>query len=158
MRTLIILVSLIAVAATVGTIVVGLDSFEGIVVEKPYEAGLAWDQTQHNKAKLGWTVTPKNPLFKTGTNELSLVIADKHRTPLTDAVVFVTVSRPSTRAYDRKYPMVRQPDNSYRASIDLPLRGNWDLMTDIEYRSDHASFKNTAYADQAASVEVHHAR
>ncbi len=150
MRTLITLVCIIGLAATIGTIVVGMNSFEGIVVEKPYEAGLAWDQALQNKEKLGWTVNLQNPSFKTGRNELSLLIIDKNRARLADAVVLVTVSRPSTRQYDKTYAMAQQPDNSYRAFIDLPLKGNWGLISDIAYRGDHASFKNVAYAEQGA--------
>ncbi len=150
MRTLITLVCIIGLAATIGTIVVGMDSFEGIVVEKPYEAGLAWDRTMQNKAKLGWTVILQNPQFKTGQNELSLLIIDKNRAPLTDAVVHVTVSRPSTRQYDKTYSMARHSDNSYHASIDLPLKGSWDILSDIDHRGDHASLKNAAYAEQGA--------
>lgn len=152
MRTLIVLVCILALAATIGTIVVGLKSFEGIVVEKPYEAGLAWDQTRQNKEKLGWTVTLQNPLFKTGYNELSLLIMDRHQARLADAVAFVTVSRPSTRAYDKKYSLVRQPDMSYRAAIDLPLMGNWDIISEIDYRGDHAGFNNVVYAEQETGM------
>jgi nitrogen fixation protein FixH len=151
MRTLITLVCIVGLAATIGPILVGLDSFEGIVVEKPYEAGLAWDRTMQNKAKLGWTVTLQNPQFKTGRNELSLLVIDKNNAPLTDAVVHVTVSRPSTRQYDRTYSLAQLSDkNSYRAFIDLPLKGGWDLVSEIDHRGDHASFRNTAYAEQEA--------
>ena len=150
MRILIIFACILALAATLGTIVVGMVSFEGVVVEKPYDTGLAWDQTRLNKVKLGWTVSLRNPGFTTGINDLSLLITDKHGAPLADAVVSVKISRPSTVAYDKIYSLVRQPDSMYHAFIDIPLKGNWDVITDIVYRGDNASFTNTALAEQVA--------
>lgn len=153
MRILIIVITVLVFAATLGTIVIGVESFEGVVVEKPYEAGLAWDQVRQNREKLGWIVTPLNPLFKIGSNELLLKITDSHGVPLSDAVVRVTVSRPATRDYDKTYVLERQPDNTYRAAIELPLKGNWDLVSDIHCRGDHAEIKNIAYAEAASKEE-----
>jgi nitrogen fixation protein FixH len=47
-----VIVSVLALAATIGALVIGMKSFEGLVVEKPYETGLAWDEIQKQKAKL----------------------------------------------------------------------------------------------------------
>jgi nitrogen fixation protein FixH len=46
-----IIVSILALAATLGAIFVGIRTFDGLVVEKPYETGLAWDEIQRQKAK-----------------------------------------------------------------------------------------------------------
>jgi hypothetical protein len=53
MRTAIILICILALAATLGAIVVGIRTVDGLVVEKPYETGLAWDEIQRQKAKPG---------------------------------------------------------------------------------------------------------
>ncbi len=53
MRTAIILICVLALAATLGAIVVGMQTFDGLVVEKPYETGLAWDEIQRQKSKPG---------------------------------------------------------------------------------------------------------
>ena len=47
-----VIVSVLALAATIGAIVIGMKSFEGLVVEKPYETGLAWDEIKKKKATL----------------------------------------------------------------------------------------------------------
>jgi len=47
-----VIVSVLALAATISALVIGMKSFEGLVVEKPYETGLAWDEIQKQKAKL----------------------------------------------------------------------------------------------------------
>jgi nitrogen fixation protein FixH len=47
-----IIVSVLALAATISALIIGVKSFEGLVVEKPYETGLAWDEMQKQKANL----------------------------------------------------------------------------------------------------------
>ena len=49
---ILVIVSVLALAATIGALVIGMKSFEGLVVEKPYETGLAWDEIQKQKMKL----------------------------------------------------------------------------------------------------------
>jgi nitrogen fixation protein FixH len=150
MRILIILISICALAATIGAIIVGRQSFEGLVVEKPYETGLAWDETRQKQANLGWTVSVQGAPFKTGKNELIVKLLDKNGSLLTDAAVSVTVSRPSTRAYDKTYQTVQQADGRYHASIDLLLYGNWGVIIDASRNNDRSSFKEAIFAEQGA--------
>jgi nitrogen fixation protein FixH len=144
---IIALISIIAVAATVGTVIVGSRSFEGIVVDKPYEAGLAWDEMHRNHDKLGWTIAVAGEPFRTGKNDLIVTILDKRGAPLGDADVTITVTRPSTRAFDRTYQADVQPDGRYRASAELARQGNWDLIIDVSRKTDHTSFKKSIFAE-----------
>ena len=150
MRTTIIIVCILAFTATIGTIIVGTSSFEGIVVEKPYEAGLAWDAMNKRKAQLGWTVSLGKAPFRTGRNELQVAVFDRNNTLLADADVIVTLSRPSTRAYDKQYRTVRQTDGSYQAAVDIPLYGNWDVHIDVVRNKDRAGFKIAIFADKGS--------
>jgi len=147
---IIIIVSacLLALGATIGTIVVGSRSFEGIVVDKPYEAGLAWDQERRNQESLGWSVGLQETTFKTGKNDLVVIVRDKNGAPLSDALVSVAVSRPSTRSFDRTYRTVVQPDGRYLAAIDLPLYGNWGVLVEVSRKKEHTSFNKMISADQ----------
>jgi len=144
----IIIISIIALAATVGTIVVGMKSFDGVVVENPYDTGLAWDDTQQKKDALGWNVTLQNTLLRTGSNELSIEALDGNGRSLENAEVSVSTSRPSTRAYDKTYPAVKTPAGKFQAFIDLPLFGSWDLRIDVRRDKDRCSFNNRIYAEQ----------
>lgn len=147
---IIIIVSacLLALGATIGTIVVGSRSFEGIVVDKPYEAGLAWDQERRNQESLGWSVGLQETTFKTGKNDLVVIVRDKNGAPFSDALVSVAVSRPSTRSFDRTYRAVAQPNGQYRTEIDLPLYGNWGVLVDVSRKKEHTSFNKMISADQ----------
>jgi len=150
MRTLIILVCILAVAATIGTIVIGRYSFEGIVVDKPYETGLAWDAIRQNRENLAWTTAVQRATFKTGGNDLIVTVLGRDGLPLANARVRVKVSRPSTQAYDRTYQTIQRSDGNYQGSIDLPLYGNWDLIIDVSRNADRASFKKSIFAEGAA--------
>jgi nitrogen fixation protein FixH len=147
-RTVIIIISIIAIAATIGTIAVGMKIFDGVVVDNPYEAGLAWDETYQNKVALGWDLKVRNSAFRTGSNELFLEVLDQKGQKLDNAAVQVTTSRPSTRAYDKTYLAVKTQDGRYRTSIDLPLLGSWDLKIAVSRDKDRCSFTNRIYAEQ----------
>jgi nitrogen fixation protein FixH len=147
MRNFMILISILVVAITVGTIIAGIRSFDGIVVEKPYEEGLEWDRIQKQKKRLGWTVNVRKDGFRVGRNELSLVVADKAGKPLPDARVSVKVTRPSTASYDRSYRTTLLPGGAYGASIDLPLQGHWSMIITIQQNSQETVFRRDIFAD-----------
>jgi nitrogen fixation protein FixH len=148
MRIIITLIWILVLAATIGTIVVGSRSFEGIVEDNPYEAGLAWDEAREQKAKLGWTITLEETPFRTGGNTLLIDVFDKDRARLSDAVVRVSLARPSTKTYDKAYEAVRLADGRYHALVDMPLYGNWDVMIDVSRAKDRARFKKTVFAEK----------
>src|SRR5512134_2981591 len=148
---ILVIVCILALAATIGTIVVGTRSFEGIVVDKPYETGLAWDETERQKAKLEWKVVVEHTRFRTGENELIIDAVDKDGRPLTNAAVSATVSRPSTRDFDRIYAAVRRQNGRYHAPIVLPLYGAWDITIDVSRNGGRAVYRHTVYAEPAAS-------
>ncbi len=148
MKSLIAVVTLIALSAVITAIVVGSRSFEGIVTEKPYEKGLTWDRTQDEKRSLGWDVEVREKGFTVGKNALTLAILDKRGKPLEGASVSVTVSRPSTTAYDRAYRSERIGDGSYRAVVDLPLYGYWDLKIRVVKEQDDVTYTKNIFAEK----------
>lgn len=140
LTVVIVLTCVLALAATIGTIIVGARSFEGIVVDKPYETGLAWDEIRQNKERLGWSAALQAATYRTGKNDLAVMVRDKNGVPLSQADVSLVVSRPSTRDFDRTYSTVARPDGSYGAEIDLPLFGNWDVIISVSRKNEHVSF------------------
>src|SRR5512134_1725587 len=96
---MIILLSALVLAVTIGTIVTGGRQFDGVVTERPYETGLAWDEIRKEQQRLGWTVTILNTYITKGNNELSLAVLGRDGKPLKNATVLLTISRPSTRQF-----------------------------------------------------------
>ncbi len=148
MKTIIIFIAILVVVATIATIMIGTQTFEGIVVEKPYEAGLAWDAVIQNRKKLGWTITLGKADYRVGNNELVLNVRDRNGLPLPHADMSITISRPSTRAYDRTYPAVQQARGSYHVLVDLPLQGAWDMKTTVIAQNERSDFLDQIFAEK----------
>jgi nitrogen fixation protein FixH len=153
MRLFIILLavlSILVLASTIATIVVGTRTFEGIVVDKPYETGLAWDETAKQKSLLGWKVVFPATQFTEGRNDLFFTVLDRNGAPLSEAAAVVSISRPSTGAFDKTYQTRREQDGRYHAVIDLPLHGNWEVTIMVNSREAKSGFKNTIFAERGA--------
>jgi nitrogen fixation protein FixH len=148
MRTLIIMIGILVVAATAATIFIGTRNFEGLVVDKPYEAGIDWDRIQERKAKLGWSATVNRTSYPLGKSDLIVYLAGRNGSPMSGAVISIAVSRPSTNRYDRTYPALQQTDGSYLASIDLPLPGRWDVIIHVASGQERADFKTSLAAER----------
>lgn len=148
MKALIALVTLIALSAVIAAIVIGSRSFEGIVTEKPYEKGLSWDRTKDEKKSLGWDVEIPEKRFTVGKNTLIFSILDKKGEPLEGASISVTVSRPSTTAYDRTYKGERLDDGSSRAVVDFPLYGYWDLKIQVVKDQVNVIYTKNIFAEK----------
>lgn len=146
MKALLWIVGTLVLAMTVLTIVVGARTFEGTVVDKPYETGLAYDAERRNHAELGWTATLSRVEYRVGGNDILVEAFDRDRRPLAGAEVTVRVSRPSTSAYDRSYKARPLGDGAYVATADLPLRGAWDIDISVSAAGRSSSFAETVHA------------
>jgi len=94
MKRVLAVVTLIGLAAVIGAFVIGMRTFDGTVVDKPYEHGLAYDAVHHEKESSGWIAEIVNRQFTIGTNTLLLSVTDRNRRPVTDVEISVVVSRP----------------------------------------------------------------
>ena len=133
MRTVIALAVIAALAAVVGSIVVGVKVFDGLVVDKPYERGLEWDRTQRDREASGLSVTVKNPSLLQGRNDIVILITDARGNPVRLPEVGLAVSRPSSAVYDQRYETSASADGTFLASVSLPLEGIWDLKFTLNH-------------------------
>jgi nitrogen fixation protein FixH len=148
MKTLLILVTLIGLSAVIAAIVVGNRSFEGIVTEHPYEKGLQWEKVQDEKTSLGWEVQIPAGRCSVGKNTLTLALLDKGGRPLEGALVSITISRPSTTAYDKTYRSKALGNGSYRAEVALPLYGLWDLEVRVVKGREDVTLTKHIFAER----------
>jgi len=146
MKALIGIVGFVVLALTAVTIIVGTRTFEGTVVDKPYEAGLAWDAERRNRAELGWSASLAREVYAVGEDEILVEAFDRDHRPLTGAAVTIGVSRPSTNAYDKSYPAVARKEGGYLAKASLPLQGAWDIAIGIAVGGKSTSFTETVRA------------
>jgi nitrogen fixation protein FixH len=148
MKTLIGIVIIVALAAIITTVVVGSRNFEGIVVDKPYERGLSWDREQRERTESGLNIVIQNRTFTVGKNDLLIQVTDREQKPVSDALLILTVSRPSTSAYDRSYRPGVLKEGLYGTSVELPLYGRWELQTTVVRNGQNLLFPQEIFAEQ----------
>lgn len=148
MKTLIASIMIISISFIVGSIVVGSMVFEGTVDKTPYETGLQWDLLQKEKESSGLNVVIMNRGFTAGENTLSLAVLDRKGRPVDGASVSVTISRPSTTAYDKTYNCSRLADGSWRAGVNFPAYGYWDLEIGVARAENSIRYSKQVFAQQ----------
>jgi nitrogen fixation protein FixH len=140
MKKLIVFVTIAALAAVIGAIVVGSRNFEGIVTDRPYETGIAWDKTRHDKIASGWNGIITNQDFQVGDTELLLRANDRKGDPLSAASVIVVISRPHTTSDDRTYRARETGPGMFSADVTFPAYGYWDIKMTVSDDRKSVSF------------------
>jgi nitrogen fixation protein FixH len=148
MRTALIIVSLLGLSAVIGAIIVGRSTFDGTVVDRPYERGLEYDAVQKERAASGWSVKIVTPSFRMGRNVLVIEVTDRLGLPLEADGLSVTISRPSSAAYDRTYAALRTDAGRFSTEINLPLFGYWDARMQVTQEHKTISFEHRIFADE----------
>jgi len=146
-KKLLVLVNLIGMAAVIGAIVVGKYTFDGTVVDNPYEQGLLWDNEQKARESSGWNIDIQPPSPTVGRNELHIHVRDRTGKSLA-AEVMLTVCRPSSKRYDRQYTALLTEKGSYAVQVDLPLYGYWDLDIGVTAENKTVLFHRTVFAEK----------
>lgn len=104
-------------------ITMALSTFPGLVVQRPYDRGIAYnDELRRNQvqAALGWQVTPR---YLDGN--FTVRIADAAGVPITGLVVQATLSRPLEADVSIDTTLTSS-GQGYHAALVLPKRGQWE--------------------------------
>lgn len=145
MKTLIIFVILAGLAAVAGSIVVGVKSFDGTVTENPYEAGLRWDDAQKKMQELGWTFEILNKEFITGENDVLISIFDKYNMPLAPTEIELSISRPATETYNKKFEINQMKEGVFSSQLNFPMFGFWDIGIHVMSGGDALRFEKRVF-------------
>ena len=117
-------------------------SFTGLQTEGHYQRGLDYNDVLAAKAaeeKLGWSV--EVDLTETGGSfvRVSVTAADRAGNPLNDAGVKVRLVRPVQAGHDMDVTLAAAGNGRYSADVELPLRGQWDILAQISHPSGNFS-------------------
>jgi nitrogen fixation protein FixH len=115
---IIVMLGVVVLAATIGTLVVGNSQFDGLVTERPYETGLAWDEMQRQQLRLGWQVSFEKTTVKKGKNDLYLTVMGKDGKLLDSATILLTISRPASVKYDHTYEAEPLHNGRFHAAVE----------------------------------------
>lgn len=126
-----------------------IDSFSGLQTEGHYQRGLEYNNVlagEEAEKKLGWSVALD--FVETGNNRarISVTAADKQGNPLIDAGVRVRLVRPVQAGHDIDMTLRAAGQGRYAAEFELPMRGQWDILAQINHPSGHFSTAKRIFA------------
>ncbi|MCK4910846.1 MAG: FixH family protein [Thermodesulfovibrionales bacterium] len=130
MKLTLTIVTLIGIFAVVGAIVMGNMSFDGVVVEHPYERGLQWDKENALREASGLDVRVLSRELPKGEAWIEFLVRHKDGSAY-EGPVELELTRPETTAMDRSYTTSALGGGRFAARVELPLEGAWDLMVSL---------------------------
>ena len=146
MKLLLILISIVALGAVIGAVVIGVRTFDDTVVDKPYEHGLAYDTDHHEKISSGWNIAILNKDLFIGKNDVQFSVTDRDNIPVSDIEVSVLLSRPASGSYDMTYRATAAGKGQFGIIADLPLYGYWNAKIRVKDRDNTVTFDRTLFA------------
>jgi nitrogen fixation protein FixH len=125
-------VAFFALIVAVNTVFIStaLNTHSGVVTEKPYEKGLAFDQTLE-LARAQPDIQQKAE-FHDGVLQWSL--RDSNGQPIT-AEVNATLVRTVKDGYDFQVKLEHKGDGVYETPLDLPLKGRWEARLKAQWKT-----------------------
>ena len=130
MKLTLIIVTLIGIVAVVGAIVMGTMSFDGVVVEHPYERGLEWDRENALREASGLDVRVLSSEPPKGEASIEFLVRHKDGAAY-EGPVGLVLTRPETSALDRSYTTSALGKGRFVAKVEFPREGAWDLMVSL---------------------------
>lgn len=129
----------VVLAANLTLAYVAISTFTGLETDRYYHRGLEYNrviEAERRQAALGWTVSVDFEPTASRHGRLSVLAFDDGGKPLDGATVTAQLFRPTQAGYDKRITLNPAGAGSYEAELELPLRGQWDIRTQIERRSD----------------------
>ncbi len=119
---------LLVVAVNGVMIAVAVSSWTGLVTERPYDRGLAYNrnlEAAQAMAALGWRTRLSTTTLGPGRHELVLEAYDRNGAPLSGLRVEGKLERPLEQAADRELVLEPVAAGRYRAALDELAAGQW---------------------------------
>ena len=124
---------LAVVAVNAVLITAAFRSFPGLVVQRPYDRGIAYnDQLRQSRAQseLGWTILPH---YEPGRLSVRILDAQGNAVPALD--VRAALSRPLEADSTIAVPLAPSAEG-YASGIAPLRRGQWDIALDVTKAGD----------------------
>lgn len=116
-------------------IYLALGSFPGVVEDRPYEAGQAYNEeiaAARTQAALNWQVSGEVIQSVEGTGRLVVTAADAGGTPLHGVEVRALLRHPARATSDIEAILTADGGGRYTADLEKVPAGNWTLILEIE--------------------------
>jgi nitrogen fixation protein FixH len=142
------LVVIAGLGAVAGAVIVGSMTLDEVVVEHPYEAGLAWDASHHKAEELGWSLMLGREPVVEGANAMHFAVLGPDGMPIgvsadEVALVFERPSGPGTVAASISGSAT---DGGLVAAFTLPGYGHWVVRARVSHGGQTMDLSGRVYA------------
>jgi nitrogen fixation protein FixH len=120
----------VILAVNGGMIVAAFVSWPGLETTSAYQRGLAYNRmlaAATEQAELDWKVGFDFTQDGARHGVIRVDLEDRFGNLLQDALVRAQFVRPTSEGHDLTVELVHQTGGRYRAAVDLPLDGQWDI-------------------------------
>lgn len=139
---------LVVLAANATMIAIGVATWPGLDTRDAYQRGLAYNRTLDAaaaQAALGWRVAAG--FTRTGPRRgvVEVTLADRFGDLVEDAAISAAFLRPASAGHDLLVGLEHVYGGRYRAEVELPLAGQWDLQIEIAARGEHYRLRERTF-------------
>lgn len=120
-------------------IVLSTSTYRGLVTERPYERGIAYDRllaAERAQVARGWRVTLAYDGIADAATPITVEVRDRQGTPLTGASVTVLAERTTRQAQAIPASLAEDRPGLYRSALRLPVGGPWTLRIVVRKGDD----------------------
>ncbi|MCK6450355.1 MAG: FixH family protein [Alphaproteobacteria bacterium] len=130
---------LVVFAVNAVMVTIALGSFSGLVTDRAYDRGRAYNRTLEARAAqeaLGWQVRLGVVPAEPGIVRLTVEAADRGGAPLSGATVTATLVRPIEPGHDRAVDLTERGAGRYGATLPVDLAGQWEARITVARGQD----------------------
>jgi len=136
------IVGFFVVVAAVNVVFISLaiSSHSGVVVDKAYQRGLAYNdviKAAEAQDTLGWSVD-----VLLTVDRLQAVLTDASGQPIEDALVTARLQRPVKDSWDQKVDLAAGEGGLYSAAFDPIKGGQWTVKVDIVWKQQSYHYQD----------------
>lgn len=129
-------VFMIVLAVNMFMVHVAMSIWTGVETENHFLKGIGYNQDlagARAQAERGWQVTTDFTSTEPRKAMIAITARDKRGAVLTDAVVTVTLIRPTSEGHDKTLTLPYVGEGRYAAPVGVDLEGQWDLRLVITH-------------------------
>jgi nitrogen fixation protein FixH len=121
-------------------ITVAISTFTGMETTSAYKKGLSYNKRLAAAAAqeaLGWQASLDAEAVEPGEVAITFDLADRNGDPIAAADVSARIDRPLQDGFEQTIALRETRSGRYAASVDLPLRGQWNVAITAEVRGQN---------------------
>ena len=118
-------------------IAVAISTFTGMETVSAYKKGLSYNKrlaAAEMQEKLGWQASLNAKAGEGDAMIITFVLDDKEGAPIAAADVRARFERPLQDGLDQTVTFDEAKSGRYRATVDLPLKGQWEVALTADVR------------------------